>query len=419
MGMERMDGGRAAWSVAGGAAIGLSVAFGPAFFASFGLYIKPLAQEFAWSRTQVSAIMSVSSIIGAFGTPFLGFVLDRRGSRPIIVAASVGLPMVLLTLSVLPASYPAFLAAGVLLGLMSIITSPAPYISLLPQWFSTRLGKAVALAMFGAGLGQFGLAMIHASLLAIYPWRVAWAAVAGLVAFVGIPVALLVARDRPAVLAARLAGQREDIPGMALEHVLRSATFWTAAIAFFLVQLITTAMLTHLAPLMGDRGWGIEQAARLIGLIGAFSLVGRALSGALLDRYGFGVMGLLFFPLQGIGCLLLAGHGSGGVPWLAAACVGMSYGVEADMLPWMLRKTYGLRCFGRMYGIAFGLVQLGAVFGPLIMGYSFDRLGGYTPGLLLLALLSALATCLVNIAARQASALVERRACVSVKGIRP
>ncbi|MEG3125948.1 MFS transporter [Sphingomonas sp. GB1N7] len=397
---DRIDGGRAAWRVAVGAAIGLVVAFGPAFIASFGMYVKPISTEFGWSRTQVSAIYSLVSIIGAIGTPFLGFLLDRRGSRPVILVASIALPCALLILPLLPASYPMFLAAGAVLGLVSIISSPAPYVSLLPQWFSARLGRAVAIGMFGSGLGQFGLAMIHGHLLTALPWRFAWAIVAGIVAVVGVTSALVAARDRPAILAARRAGRMNDIIGVPLGVALRTATFWTAAVAFFLVQLVTAAMLTHLAPLLSDRGWGISDAAWLVGLIGIFSLVGRAMSGAVLDKYGFGLLGVIIFPMQAVGCLILASGAGGMAPLCAAACIGLAYGVEADMLPWMLRRTFGLRCFGRLYGIAFGVVQLGSVLGPLIMGVSFDRSGSYASGLVLLAVLSILAAVLVWIASR-------------------
>lgn len=398
MAADRIDGGRAAWTVVIGAAIGLTVAFGPAFIASFGLYVKPIAGEFGWSRTQVSAIYSLVSIIGAAGTPLLGFLLDRVGSRPVILAGSIALPAALLTLPLLPGNYGLFLAAGALLGLVSIISSPAPYVSLLPQWFSSRLGLALAIGMFGSGFGQFALAMLHGQLLTIYPWRTAWLIVAAIVGVVAVSCAVLTALDRPEILAIRRSGRASALKGAPLAEALRAPAFWTAACAFFLVQLVTAAMLTHLPPLLSDRGWSPGDAAWLVGCIGVFSLIGRAVSGALLDRYGFGRLGLLIFPLQAFGCLLLIGNG-GATPALAAACIGLAYGVEADMLPWMLRRTFGLRCFGRLYGIAFGIVQLGSVLGPVVMGLSFDGLGSYGPGLAVLALLSFLATVMIRLAA--------------------
>lgn len=390
--------------VAAGTAIGLTVAFGPAFIASFGLYVKPIASEFGWSRTDVTAIYSLVTIMGALGTPLLGFMLDRGGSRPVIVASSIALPAALMVVPVLPPSYAAFLAAGILLGLISIIASPTAYVSLLPQWFSSRLGMAVALAMFGSGLGQFVLTSLHGRLLEQLPWRTAWSVVAALVALVGILTAVTTARDRPGVLAARRAGRGDQLPGAPLTVALRSRLFWTASISFLLVQLVTSAMLTHLAPLLTDRGVEVGRAAGLIGTIGLFSLAGRALSGAVLDRYGVGPLGLAIFPLQGAGCLLIASGADGGLMVLAAGGIGLAYGVEADMLPWLLRREFGLRCFGRLYGMAFGAVQFGGVVGPLVMAVSFDRLGGYSAGLAVLSTVSAVATILITVVARMSTA---------------
>lgn len=394
-----LDRGAAAWTVAIGAAVGLAVAFGPAFIASFGLYVKPISTEFGWSRTQVSSVYSLVAILGAAGTPFLGFVLDRRGSRGVIITAAVALPLALLLLVVTPASMPLFMACGLVIGLVSIIASPAAYVSLLPQWFSRRLGLAVAIGMFGSGFGQFAIARAHGALLSQFDWRTSWTAMAVVVAIIGIPVALVAARDRPDLRALRRSRSDAAIEGVTLGVALRTPLFWTAVPSFFLVMLVTAAMLTHLAPLLTDRGWPIEKAAGAVALIGLVSLVGRAVSGALLDRFGFGLVGALLFPLQAVGCGLLLASPGDEAAYVAAALIGLAYGVEADMLPWVLRKKFGLRSFGRLYGIAFGVVQLGSVLGPLVMGVSFDHLGSYAIGLAGLTACAALSAALVTLAA--------------------
>lgn len=405
-----LDRGRAAWTVAVGSAIGLAVAFGPAFIASFGLYVKPIAAEFGWSRTAVSSLYALVAIMGAIGTPFLGFLLDRKGSRGVIIAASLLLPLALLLLIAVPADFSLFLACGFVIGLVSIIASPTAYVSLLPQWFSRRLGLAVALGMFGSGFGQFAMAHAHGELLSHYDWRTAWAIMAGVVGAVGIPVALFAARDRPELRRLRQARNEEAIEGASLRDAMRSPLFWSATPAFFLVMLVTAAMLTHLAPLLTDKGWAIERAAGVVAMIGLVSLAGRAVSGALLDRFGFGILGAALFPLQAAGCVILATVDSDGAIYLAAALIGLAYGVEADMLPWLLRRYFGLRCFGRLYGIAFGVVQLGSVFGPLLLGYSFDRLGGYSAGLWILAIASMISTLLIIAATRLAGGESVRQA---------
>lgn len=395
----RQDGGRTAWTVAFGAAFGLAVAFGPAFIASFGLYLKPIAAELGRSRTDIGWIYSLVAIMGALGTPFLGFVLDRRGSRGVIIAASILLPLSLLSLALVPATMTTLLLCAVIIGFVSIIASPTAYISLLPQWFSKRLGLAVAIAMVGSGFGQFAMVRAHGALLADLDWRSSWMIMAGVVAAIGIPVALVAARDRPDLCAMRRARDDENIEGLPLSVSLRTALFWTAVPSFFLIMLVTAAMLTHLAPLLTDRGWSVERAAGVVSIIGLVSLGGRAVSGALLDRLGFGIIGVVIFPLPAIGCWLLLTGGSDWSIYTAAALVGLAYGVEADMLPWVLRKQFGLRAFGRLYGIAFGIVQMGSVLGPVIMGLSFDKLGDYRTGLLSLTFAAGVSALLIIAAA--------------------
>jgi MFS family permease len=50
-----------------------------------------------------------------------------------------------------------------------------------------------------------------------------------------------------------------------------------------------------------------------------------------------------------------------------------------------VRRYFADAAYGRLYGIAFGIFIVGVGTGPLILGASFDRLGGYRPGLLLFA----------------------------------
>lgn len=402
-----------AWRVAVGCAIGLMVAFGPAVIATFGLYLKPLSDEFGWSRTQVAVIYSIVSIVGAAGTPFLGVLLDRYGSRPVLAGAVLLLPVVLAVLIVLPASYPLFLTWGFVLGLVAIVTSPTAYVALIPQWFDRRMGLAIAIAMTGSGLGQALFLVAHGALLERMAWREAWAIAAGMVALIGIPNMLLFLRDNPDIRTLRLTGRDTELPGVTVGVALRTHAFWCAVISFFLVMLVIGAMMTHLVPLLTDRGLGVERAASIAAFIGITSLVGRLATGLIIDRVGYGLLGAVIFPAQAIGCAILLLGGDG--PWLyaAAAAIGVAYGVEADMLPFMLRRTFGMRSFGRLYGIGFGVVQIGPVIGPLVLGLSFDRLGSYSTGLAVLIVLSLVSAVLIFTAsrlARSATGAAYRRA---------
>ena len=67
------------------AAIGLSMGYGPIVTFTFGVFFKPLSQEFGWSRAQVSLAFSLSLLIMSFVFPFVGRLVDRFGARRVIV----------------------------------------------------------------------------------------------------------------------------------------------------------------------------------------------------------------------------------------------------------------------------------------------------------------------------------------------
>ena len=63
-------------------------------------------------------------------------------------------------------------------------------------------------------------------------------------------------------------------------------------------------------------------------------------------------------------------------------------GAEVDFISFLVRRYFGNAAFGQLYGIAFGLFLLGSGTGPLILSSSFDRTGGYVPGLIAFTALS-------------------------------
>jgi len=68
--------------------IGLMFSISPTFLATMSVFIKPLAAEFGWGRTQVSAAISISTLGLAICSPLLGPWIDRYGPRRVILVAT-------------------------------------------------------------------------------------------------------------------------------------------------------------------------------------------------------------------------------------------------------------------------------------------------------------------------------------------
>jgi MFS transporter, OFA family, oxalate/formate antiporter len=54
----------------------------------------------------------------------------------------------------------------------------------------------------------------------------------------------------------------------------------------------------------------------------------------------------------------------------ALLCIGL--------LPFMIRRYFGLRAFGSLFGIQYAAYALGGVLGPIAYGYTFDHLATYS-----------------------------------------
>ena len=89
------------WSVVVGSTLALVVCNGPVVAFTFGLFLKPISQEFGWNRGAMSAASAVASLMIAITVPFAGILVDRWGARrillPAIVLSSISVAAISLT----------------------------------------------------------------------------------------------------------------------------------------------------------------------------------------------------------------------------------------------------------------------------------------------------------------------------------
>jgi hypothetical protein len=65
------------WRVAVASSACVFVSFASLLVYTFGVFLKPLAEEFSWSREAVSAAFGIAAMTVALVSPLLGFLLDR------------------------------------------------------------------------------------------------------------------------------------------------------------------------------------------------------------------------------------------------------------------------------------------------------------------------------------------------------
>jgi len=68
--------------------------------------------------------------------------------------------------------------------------------------------------------------------------------------------------------------------------------------------------------------------------------------------------------------------------------IGVGMGGEADIIPYLLSKYFGLRSFSTLYGFTWTAYALAAALGPVLMGRAFDAAGSYETFLMQLSVIT-------------------------------
>ena len=372
----------AGWKVAGAASLGVFVGFASLFVYTFGIFLKPLAEEFGWSRQAVSSGFGVAAMCIAVCSPILGLALDRFGPVRVIAPCVAVFGLAFASLGAMRGTIWQFYALCAVLGCVGNGTAHMAYSRAVATWFTSRRGLALAVMMCGGAIGALVLPALAQVLVDGIGWRRTYAIFGLTVLVVGLPNVIGLVHER----AHDAAGRASQATGMTVRSAVSTYPFWLVVIVLFISSIAQNGALAHLPALLSDRGVGPAGAAAALSALGAASLIGRLSTGWFLDRYWVAYVSCALLALAALGVLLLASAQTLGQGLVAAALIGFGMGGEADVTPYLLARCYGLRSFATLYGWTWTAYAIAGAVGPVLMGRAFDAQGSYASLLTWMAL---------------------------------
>jgi MFS family permease len=133
-----------------------------------------------------------------------------------------------------------------------------------------------------------------------------------------------------------------------------------------------------------DQHFSQSQAARILSLVLASSIVGRLLMGWLADRIPTKyVMLLIYFLLAGAIPLLFLGQWPPAI-YLFAAIFGIGIGGDYMVIPLMTAEIFGVEVLGRLMGVILTATGIAEAASPWMIGRLRDVRGSYSVGFLVL-----------------------------------
>src|SRR5436190_3534089 len=383
------------WWVVLGGVLGLFVCNGPVLNFTFGVFLKPLMADMGWQRGTASFALALGEFLAALTVPLLGQMMDRWSIRKVALPGIVAFGAFLCLLGLTPHS---FLIFTILFGLASIagaIQTPLGYTKAIAAWFDRRRGLALGIALAGVGLGGIAMPQLANLFIENFGWRGAFVLLGLMVVVVAFPSVALWVREPSPGEGERGMPALDNLPGLSAREAARTTRFWILGSTFFVVAFALLGMAGHVVPLLTDRGMTPAAAAATFALFGLSTLVGRVLSGFLIDRIFASYIATFFWlaPIAGFAALSL---GTGHIPALGVVLIGLGLGTEVDLIAFMISRYLGLRAFGGIYGLFFMMFGLGGALGRFLGGYLFDLAGSYDPAMMISAAALVVAVVLVN-----------------------
>ncbi len=366
-------------------------------FYSFGVLLKPLMNEFGWSRGAASMAQSIYLLMAAFAGFVVAKLVERHSVRKIMLLGAIigGTSWLLVSLTFsLWYMYIMYVFVGLGLGGGAGLI---PAVVVVSNWFSKRRGTAIGIATAGVALGAMILVPSIGFIAENFGWRMSYLFMGLLVLIVDVPLALFLVKDHPADVGLLPDGDDPSTVSGAVSGVvhsghtrayggaaqevqsswLKSLPLYGLCLGFTLAQVGEMSIVTHEIPFITDMGISATAAAAALGITGGVGGIGKVVFGWLTDKISSRYVTIVCFGIQLIGLLILMQTRSMVMIWLFVALFGFGMGGMPTLMPLAVTELFGMASFGVIYGFVHFIVIGVSTIGPPFAGFIYDATGSY------------------------------------------
>jgi MFS family permease len=387
-----------------------------------GVMVKPMAAEFGWSRSAISAAIFLNLAIYALSTLVTGRFYDRWGPKWVIVGSTLLFCAGYALMATMQSLWQFFFYYGILAAAGFGGTTVTFFGSLIGNWFEKRRGLAVSLAVAGNCLGQFFLVPAFSSLIDASGWRTTALWIAGLSVGLNLVLTFAVIRGDPENLGLEPFGRHrprqltvaEDgssgraistLTGprdLTLREAMHTRSLWLFTVAMFVCGGGDYLVTTHLVPMVTDYGISNMVAASMLAWVGLLGLAGILLAGPAADAIGNKIPIATTFAIRVVLFLMILGF-KGTLPfWIFSLGQGLTLLVTAPLTTTLVATLYGVKHIGFISGFINTIHGLGGGLWVYLGGLIYDQTGDYDLAFLISAGMAGIAlTCTLLIRERR------------------
>src|SRR5437764_14935026 len=180
---------RPAWLMLGGAFTAFTLS--AALMHSYPVYLVAFIAEFGWSRAETSIAYSVSQLVGGASSPLVGYLVDRLGSRRLLLLGGGLLVVGLLASAFVTALWEIVVLYGVVMTIGANCLGLVVFVPMLSRYFIRNRGMAISIVQSANGIARGLSAPLVQLLISLIGWRSTYLVQAGLMGVMVLPLAAL------------------------------------------------------------------------------------------------------------------------------------------------------------------------------------------------------------------------------------
>ena len=389
-------------------------------FQGVGTFFVALERTFGWNRTTLSGAFALSRAEGALLGPLEGFLVDRLGTRRMVIVGYLVMGLGFIFYSQIQTVWH-FYVAYIAISLGSGVGGWIAFVTLINNWFSRRRALAMSIAVSGIQLGGF-LVPLMAWGIESHGFRMTALGIGIVLIVVAVPASRFVrnlpedvgslpdgAPIRRTVGASGSSTQSDsgDVPDMTPRQALKTVSFWVIAVARLTSVVSIVSLSVHLVPKLTDSGISLITANFVVTLYTFVAFLTGFLAGYLADRSSKVIVLFVCMLLQALAMGILTFTDTLPMAVVFAVLWGAGFGGRVPLLTAIVGDYFGRRHFGSILGMNMVPSNIAMIFAPLFAGFMFDLRQSYVIPFATFTIMGFIGA-FVILLARQPSPLQER-----------
>jgi len=362
---------------------------------TIGVLVVPVTEEFGWSRAEFQAAIMFSSGLGALTSPFVGWLIDRYGSRRIALPSMLGLGLgFFLAASMQGQLWMLFLAYGAM-AFLGAGTIPVNWTRAIATSFFKRRGLALGLSLTGTGICASVAPHYTVWLVETFSWRGAYMGLGLVPILLAWPVLYFLFRPIEMSDTDSSEANTDQQTGKTLREAFHDYRFWVLLLSILFAYMGFSGISPNLFPSLTDDGFSREQAASILSVFGVSIITGRIIVGYLIDRFWAPGIAMVCLLMPVIGTIIFYGDQTFIQAILASFLIGFAAGAELDLMAFMAARYFGLRHYAKIYSILYASLAVCSGTAPMLFASVYDRTASYDLGFAVATVLFLLSSLII------------------------